>query len=119
MRIGVVSAGPAIAVAQEQTWKINLKNADIGEFVTQVAAITGKTFVVDPRVKGKVTVISSESLDRDGIYELFLAVLRVHGFAAIETGGRRAHSAADAREAKRQPARRRRRRSPASSSSRA
>jgi general secretion pathway protein D len=73
--------------AQEQTWKINLKNADINEFVAQVAAITGKTFVVDPRVKGKVTVISNASLDVDGIYELFLSVLRVHGFAAIETSG--------------------------------
>ena len=73
------------APAQDQTWKINLKNADIGEFVSQVAAITGKTFVVDPRVKGKVTVISSANLDAVGVYELFLAVLRVHGFAAIET----------------------------------
>lgn len=75
-----------MASAQEQTWKINLKNADINEFVAQVAAITGKTFVVDPRVKGKVTVISNASLDVHGIYELFLSVLRVHGFAAIETG---------------------------------
>lgn len=83
----VLLVAPEIARAQEQTWKINLKNAEIGEFVAQVAAITGKTFVIDPRVKGKVTVISSESLDRNGIYELFLSVLRVHGFAAIETEG--------------------------------
>ncbi len=75
------------ALAQEQTWKINLKNADISEFVTQIAAITGKTFVVDPRVKGKVTVISNASLNEHDVYELFLAVLRVHGFAAIETSG--------------------------------
>ena len=47
--------------AQEQTWKINIKNADIHEFVTQVAEITGKTFVIDPRLKGNVTVISSTS----------------------------------------------------------
>jgi general secretion pathway protein D len=73
--------------AQDQTWKINLKNADINEFVSQIAAITGKTFVVDPRVKGKVTVISNTSLNDADVYELFLAVLRVHGFAAIETSG--------------------------------
>ncbi len=73
--------------AQEQTWKINLKNADINEFVSQIAAITGKTFVVDPRVKGKVTVISNASLNEHDVYELFLSVLRVHGFAAIETSG--------------------------------
>ncbi|HET6470742.1 MAG TPA: type II secretion system secretin GspD [Pseudomonadales bacterium] len=75
------------ALAQEQTWKINLKNADINEFVSQIAAITGKTFVVDPRVKGKVTVISNASLNEHDVYELFLSVLRVHGFAAIETSG--------------------------------
>ncbi len=72
--------------SDSQTWRINLKNAEIQEFVSQVANITGKTFVVDPRVRGRVTVISNASLDRDGIYELFLSVLRVHGFAAIETG---------------------------------
>ncbi len=73
--------------AQEpQTWRINLKNADIQEFVSQIANITGRTFVIDPRVRGRVTVISNASLDQEGIYELFLSVLRVHGFAAIETG---------------------------------
>jgi general secretion pathway protein D len=85
--VSVVFASAGSAIAQEQTWKINLKNADINEFVSQIAAITGKTFVVDPRVKGKVTVISNASLNEHDVYELFLAVLRVHGFAAIETSG--------------------------------
>jgi general secretion pathway protein D len=70
----------------EETWKVSLKNADIREFVTQVSVITGKSFVVDPRVKGNVTVISSASMDKDTIYELFLSVLRVHGYAAVPTG---------------------------------
>ena len=70
----------------EETWKVSLKNADIREFVSQVSAITGKSFVVDPRVKGNVTVISSTSMDKDTIYELFLSVLRVHGYAAVPTG---------------------------------
>ena len=72
--------------AQEQTWTINIKNADIREFVTQVAEITGETFVVDPRLKGEVTVISSTPLNAEGIYELFLSVLRVHGFIASPSG---------------------------------
>ena len=69
-----------------QTWKINLKNADIREFITQVSTITGKTFVVDPRVKGNVTVVSDRKLDSDAVYALFLSVLRVHGFGASRTG---------------------------------
>lgn len=71
------------AYGQDQTWRLNLKDADIRAFVTQVADITGYSFVVDPRVKGKVTVLSSAPMNKDEIYDLFLAVLQVHGFTAI------------------------------------
>ena len=74
------------ASAAEDTWKINLKNADIREFISQVSTITGRSFIIDPRVKGDVTVVSSAAMDRDGIYELFLSVLQVHGFAAVPSG---------------------------------
>ncbi|MCC5887365.1 MAG: type II secretion system secretin GspD [Gammaproteobacteria bacterium] len=77
---------PAVAGNQGQTWTINLKDADLGEFITQVSRISGRNFVVDPRVKGRVTVISSAALDADGVYELFQSVLRVHGFAAVPAG---------------------------------
>ncbi|MCB1646305.1 MAG: hypothetical protein KDI36_12675, partial [Pseudomonadales bacterium] len=55
--IALLVSGLTLAVtAQAQdSWKINLKNADIREFVTQISAITGKSFIVDPRVKGNVT----------------------------------------------------------------
>ena len=76
----------SLPAASQENWKINLKNADIREFVTQVSAITGKSFIVDPRVKGNVTVISNTSMDTPAVYELFLAVLRVHGFAAVPSG---------------------------------
>ena len=68
---------------EAETWRLNLKDADIRAFVTQVADITGYSFVVDPRVKGKVTVLSSAPMNKDEIYDLFLAVLNVHGFTAI------------------------------------
>jgi general secretion pathway protein D len=71
---------------QEQTWTINIKGADIHEFVAQVAEITGKTFVIDPRLKGAVTVISSERMDSEAVYALFLSVLRVHNFTASPSG---------------------------------
>lgn len=74
------------ATAEKETWKVNLKNADIREFVTQVSSITGKSFVVDPRVKGNVTVVSTASMDKQAVYELFLSVLRVHGYAAVPAG---------------------------------
>ncbi len=69
-----------------QDWQINLKNADINAFISQVADITGKSFVIDPRVKGRVNVLSSEPLNKNGVYELFLSVLQVHGYAAVPAG---------------------------------
>jgi len=62
---------------------LNLKDADINALVASIAEITGKNFIVDPRVKGKVTVVSGRPLEEDEIYDIFLSILAVHGFAAI------------------------------------
>ncbi len=69
-----------------QTWKINLLNADINAFVSEVADITGKNFAVDPRVKGNVTVISNKELNKQQVYDLFEGVLNVNGVVAIPSG---------------------------------
>lgn len=79
--------GATTVSAEEQTWKVNLKDADIRAFVSQVADITGYSFVIDPRVKGKVTVVSNAAMDKAAVYEMFLAVLGVHGFAALPGAG--------------------------------
>ena len=78
---------PTITVhAEEQNWQVNLNDADISAFIGQIADITGKSFVIDPRVKGKVTVVSTETMNTDAVYELFLSVLQVHGYAAVPAG---------------------------------
>ncbi|OOV87635.1 type II secretion system secretin GspD [Oceanospirillum linum] len=66
-------------------WKVNIKDAEIDAFISQIADFTGKSFIVDPRVKGRVTVISKASMDDEAVYQLFLSVLNVHGFVAVET----------------------------------
>ena len=70
----------------ERTWQMATKNADIQEFVAQVAKITGKTFVVDPKLKGQVNVISETPLGKQGVYELFLSVLRLQNYTAVPSG---------------------------------
>ncbi|MCC7207356.1 MAG: hypothetical protein IT323_08620, partial [Anaerolineae bacterium] len=65
---------------------INLRDADIRAFISSVADITGQNFVVDPRVKGNVTVISSAPTNAKALYDVFLSILKVHGFAAIPSG---------------------------------
>ncbi len=77
---------PASANQQEESWTINLKGADIREFIDQVAGITGQTFVVDPRVKGQVNVISSTPLGLSEVYQLFLSVMATHGFSVLTQG---------------------------------
>lgn len=69
-----------------QTITLNLKDADINALIGTVAEVTGKNFIVDPRVKGKVTVISSRPMDSEEVYQVFLSILKVHGFAAVPSG---------------------------------
>ncbi len=70
----------------EETFTLNLNNVDILSLIETVSNNTGKNFIVDPRVKAKVSVISSGSIDADKLYELFLSVLDVHGYAAVPAG---------------------------------
>ena len=65
---------------------LNLKNADITTLIATVSEVTGRNFVVDPRVKGDVTVLSTEPMTPAELYETFLSVLEVHGFAAVPSG---------------------------------
>lgn len=76
----------SLPVYAAKTWKINLKDADISALVSEVSEITGKNFIVDSRVKGTITVISAKPLKSDEVYELFLGVLNVNGFAAVPSG---------------------------------
>ena len=80
-------SGSTQSEIQSPTWKINTaKNIDIHQFIKQISNITGKTFVVDPKLRGQVTVISDAPLDKDGVYELFLSVLRLQNYTAVPSG---------------------------------
>lgn len=70
----------------DETFTLNLDNVDINTLIETVATRTGKTFIVDPRVKATINVVSSDSLTADSLYDLFLSVLAVHGYAAVEAG---------------------------------
>jgi general secretion pathway protein D len=79
-------AATATPTAPGAGYTLNLKAADIGVLIETVSQITGKSFIVDPRVEGRVTVISTTQQSAAEIYETFLSVLRVQGFAAISAG---------------------------------
>lgn len=77
---------PAGRNANDQKITLNLKDADLSALISTVADVTGRNFIVDPRVKARVTVISREPMPADELYRVFLSVLQVHGFSAVESG---------------------------------
>ena len=84
---GMLLLATSSAVWAEFT--LNLKDADLKHFIAKVADITGKTFVVDQRANNspiKVTIISTEPMSEAEVYEVFLTVLRIHGYAAVPSG---------------------------------
>lgn len=69
-----------------EEFTLNFKEAEIKALIATVSELTGRNFVVDPRVKGQVTVLSSHPMTPDELYETFLSVLEVHGFSAVSSG---------------------------------
>lgn len=66
---------------------VNLRDADIRAFIQDAARVTGRTMIIDPRVQGKVSVVSERPLSRAQYFEMFLATLRANGFIAVPTQG--------------------------------
>lgn len=64
----------------------NFKDADLALVVQAVQSITGKTFIIDPRVRAQVTILSSTPMSADAFYDAFLSVLQVHDFVAVPSG---------------------------------
>jgi general secretion pathway protein D len=80
-------APSAPASVPTETVTLNFVNADIEGVVKAMAQITGKNFVIDPRVKGTVNIISAEPVARAVVYDVFLSALRLQGFTAVEDRG--------------------------------
>ncbi len=80
--------GAAGALAQDaDTVTLNFVNADIDAVVKAVGEITGRNFLVDPRVKGTVNIVSARPVPKALVYPTLLSALRMQGFAAVESDG--------------------------------
>lgn len=73
-------------MAADERNMLNVRDGDIRSLIEAVSRATGKNFVVDPRVKGQVTVISSRPMDAEALYQTFLSILKVHDYAAVPSG---------------------------------
>ena len=81
----VLVCAPLIG-AQQATITPNYKDADIRQVIEAVGEVTGKNFILDPRVKAQVTMLSATPMSPDAFYEAFLSILSVYGFVAVPAG---------------------------------
>lgn len=81
---GLMLALAAYAPLVAQT-TINLRDADVRAFIQDAARVTGRNFIIDGRVQGKVTVVSDRPLSRSEYFEVFLSTLRANGLVAVPT----------------------------------
>tara|TARA_Y100000748_G_scaffold46055_2_gene34491 strand:- start:19986 stop:22034 length:2049 start_codon:yes stop_codon:yes gene_type:complete len=80
---GPLAAQTAGATADGEDLVLNLRDADINGLIEIVSQETGINFIVDPRVRGEVNVVSGQPIRRDELYDIFLSVLKSQGFAAV------------------------------------
>jgi general secretion pathway protein D len=85
----LIAGAPGISVAQRsrEPVTLNFVNADIEAVARTMAAITGRNIVVDPRVKGTITLSTDRPVSPQVAYNQFLAALRLAGFTVVESGG--------------------------------
>ena len=78
-----------IAWAQDDAAQIqpNYREADIRQVIEAVGEVTGRNFLVDPRVRGQITLLSFTPMTPDAFYQAFLATLEVNGFVALDSEG--------------------------------
>ena len=76
----------APALGQTPTITPNYKDADIRQIIEAVSEVTGRNFIIDPRVKAQVTMLSSSPMSPDAFYQAFLSILEVHGYVAVPSG---------------------------------
>ncbi|MBF0368111.1 MAG: type II secretion system secretin GspD [Magnetococcales bacterium] len=83
----LIVASPMQATAADGSYTLNLKGADITTLIETVSQATGRNFILDPGIKGKVTVVSADSLSVDELYQVFLSILEVHNLITVPTNG--------------------------------
>lgn len=84
--LALVLAAPALSPAQAQQ-TLNVRDADIRAFIQDAARVTGRTFIIDNRVQGKVSVVTDRPLSRSEYFEIVLSTLRANGLVAVPAPG--------------------------------
>jgi general secretion pathway protein D len=85
LALAATSLAP-LAPASAQ-YVLNLREADVRAFIQDASRVTGRTFIIDPAVQGRVSVVTERPLSRSEYFELFLSTLRANGYVAVPVAG--------------------------------
>lgn len=87
LALAAITVQPVLAAqADSADIVVNMRGVEIADVADQISRLTGRTLILDPAVKGSVTVTSATPLSSAGVWDLFLSVLRANGFAAVRSG---------------------------------
>jgi general secretion pathway protein D len=86
IRVEKLPAKPAKKGTAKKYVTLDFDNVDIGVLVKFVSELTGKNFIIDDKVKGKVTIISPKKIPLEDVYKVFLSVLEINGFTVVPAG---------------------------------
>ncbi len=75
---------PAVSQSGSEPLTLNFRNVEIRQIIESVGELTGRNFLIDPRVRGKVTILANEPVPQNALYDVLLSILRMHGFRAVE-----------------------------------
>jgi general secretion pathway protein D len=84
--LSATDSPPGVTQVENNQVTLNFRDMDINALIEAVSKVTGKNFIVDPRVKARVTVISAQPMSPQKLYDVFLSILQVNGFAAVPAG---------------------------------
>ena len=87
LTLGLLSLSPLAVAAQDDTVSLNFANAEIDAVIKAIGKISGKNFLIDPRVKGTLNIVTNTPVSRDLSYQILLSALRLQGYTAVEGPG--------------------------------
>lgn len=84
MFLSVVMAVTVFFWSTAEALLLNFRDVDIRQIIETVGELTGRNFLIDPRVKAKVTILANEDVPEDALYDVLLSILAMHGFRAVD-----------------------------------
>lgn len=84
MLLAIISS---LQVKSQETFLLNYQDVDIAKVTQDISKFSKKTLILDPRVKGRISIFSDSILTADQVWDVYLRTIQVHGFAALSDGG--------------------------------